>query len=69
MDLDGEAREMKEKQKEATKQEKVEVVVQEVDPAVKAEEALKHPDAVMEPGRFGVCGCMSDSTLEQVQKS
>ena len=67
MDLDGEAREMKEKQKEATKQEKVEVVVQEVDPAVKAEEALKHPDAVMEPGRFGVWGCMSHSTLEQVQ--
>lgn len=66
MDLDGEFREMKEKQKEATKEEKDEVVVEEVDPAVKAEEALNEPDAVMEPGRFGVCA--SRTTLEKVQE-
>jgi hypothetical protein len=53
IDVDGEANETKKEQKDATKLEE-EQLEEEVDPAVKAEEALNEPDAVMEPGRFNV---------------
>lgn len=69
MDLDGEAREMKEEDKEATKQEKDEGVVEEVDPAVKAEEALNEPDAVMEPGMFGVCHAAHSKSPEVIPQN
>lgn len=49
----GEANGTKEEQKDATNQEDQHLLEEEeVDPAVKAEEALNEPDAVMEPGRF-----------------